>query len=193
MVRLRCASCAERVLVPPFLFFFQCLYPMRRANAPRSRVAAAAGGCILVRRDALERAGGIDAIRDAVIDDIALAQRIKGLPEGTRLALSRGDVSSVRPHASLGSIWRMVSRTAFTQLRHSIVLTALTLATLALVLPFPPALLVYGLLSRSVAAAALGGAGWATMTLAFLPTVRFFELRRAGPSRSRSQGSSTRA
>lgn len=177
MARLRCASAAERLLVPPFLFFFQCLYPMRRANDPRSRLAAAAGGCILVRRDALERARGFAAIRHAVIDDIVLARRIKGLPEPIGLSVSRADVVSVRPHDSIGSVWRMVSRTAFTQLRRSRTLLVLTLAGLAVLLPFPPALLAYGLASGSVALAVLGGAGWIAMTVAFLPTVRFFGQR----------------
>jgi hopene-associated glycosyltransferase HpnB len=176
MARLRCLSFAERLLVPPFLFFFQCLYPMRHVNDPRAHVAAAAGGCLLVRRDALERAGGFAAIRGAVIDDIALARRIKLLPEPIRLAVSRADVVSVRPHDSIGSVWRMVSRTAFMQLRRSRVLLAVTLAGLALLFPFPPALLVYGLISGWTAAAAVGGAAWAAMTLAFLPTVRFFRL-----------------
>jgi hopene-associated glycosyltransferase HpnB len=178
MARLRCVSFAERLLVPPFLFFFQCLYPMRRVNDPRARVAAAAGGCILVRRDALERAGGFAAIQDAVIDDIALARRIKGLPEPIRLVVSRSDAVSARPHDSIGSVWHMVSRTAFTQLRRSRVLLALTLAGLALLFPFPAALLLYGLASGSVVPAALGGAAWVAMTLAFFPTIRFFGLPR---------------
>src|SRR5262249_31688704 len=156
MARLRCDSFAERLLVPPFLFFFQCLYPMRRANDPRDRLAAAAGGCMLLRRDALDRAGGFVSIRDAVIDDIALARRIQRLPDRTRLAISRDDVASIRPHASIASIWRMVSRTAFTQLRRSRALVAGTVVALAVLFPLPPALLVHGAVSRSAAIAALG-------------------------------------
>jgi hopene-associated glycosyltransferase HpnB len=176
MARLRCASPAERLLVPPFLFFFLCLYPMRRANDPRSRLAAAAGGCMLVRREALVRAGGLAAIRGAVIDDIALARRIKQPGRRTCIALSRSDVVSVRPHDTVGDVWRMVARTAFTQLSRSYTLTAFTLAALLVLLPLPPALLAYGLAAGNAGLAALGGAAWLAMTAAFVATVRFFRL-----------------
>ncbi len=95
MARLHCHSPAERLLIPPFLLFFNLLYPMRRVNDPRSRVAAAAGGCVLVRRDALERAGGFAAIRDRVIDDVSLARLVKRPDEPIRLSVSRGDVTSL--------------------------------------------------------------------------------------------------
>ena len=176
MARLRCVSLAERLLIPPFLFLFQCLYPMRRANEDGDRLAAAAGGCILVRRDALDRSGGFDAIAGAVIDDVSLARRVKRLPAPIRLAISRSDVTSIRPHDSVASLWAMVARTAFTQLRRSAVLVALTVLALALLFAFPPLLLVYGLAAGSPAAAALGGGAWLAMTVAFLPTVRFFGL-----------------
>jgi hopene-associated glycosyltransferase HpnB len=176
MARLRCASLAERLLVPPFLFFFQCLYPMRRANDPGSRLAAAAGGCMLVRRAALERAGGLAAIRDAVIDDLALARSVKRLGGRTRLAVSRSQVVSVRSHDSLGSVWRMVARTAFTQLRRSHALTALTVCGLLLLFPLPPVLVAYGLAAGDAALAGVGGAAWLAMAAAFSPTVRFFRL-----------------
>lgn len=113
MARLTCGSRAERLLVPPFVLFFNLLYPMRRVNDPSSRVAAAAGGCILVRRGS------------------------PGLP--IRLQLSRSDVVSVRPYRTVGPIWRMVRRTAFTQLRHSYALLAVAVGGLALLFALPPA------------------------------------------------------
>ncbi|HVO45776.1 MAG TPA: glycosyltransferase [Steroidobacteraceae bacterium] len=130
MVRLNCSTFAERALVPAFVYFFQMLYPFARVNDPRSRVAAAAGGTVLIRREALERIGGIEAIRSALIDDVTLAQAVKTIGPiylgHTRLA------SSIRPYPGFTAIWQMIARTAFTQLRHSSVLLLLTLAALAL-------------------------------------------------------------
>jgi hopene-associated glycosyltransferase HpnB len=131
MVRLNCTSFAERALVPAFVYFFQMLYPFGRVNDPRSGVAAAAGGTVLIRREALERIGGIDAIRNALIDDVTLAKAVKKIGSvylgHSRLA------TSIRPYPFFGDIWRMISRTAFTQLRHSAVLLLFTLLGLALV------------------------------------------------------------
>jgi hopene-associated glycosyltransferase HpnB len=186
MARLRCRSRAERLLIPPFLFFFNLLYPMRRVNDPESRVAAAAGGCVLLRREALERAGGFAAIRDRVIDDVSLARAVKGLGEPIRLAVRRADVESLRKH-DLGGVWRMVRRTAFTQLRHSWALLTATLALLVLLFPLPPLLAVTGVGLVSTAGAGTAPLvlmvaavlAWAAMAAAYLPTVRYFALRRA--------------
>jgi hopene-associated glycosyltransferase HpnB len=188
MARLRTVTAAERLLIPPFVFFFNLLYPMRRVNAPARRLAAAAGGCVLVRADTLAQAGGLAAISGAVIDDVNLARKVKALGEPIRLATSRADVVSVREYGSLGAVWRMVRRTAFDQLRYSWLLLALTLAGLLLLFPLPPALagLALGLglgdvvsAGTAVALGLVGLTGWALMTLAFLPAVRFFGLRRA--------------
>jgi hopene-associated glycosyltransferase HpnB len=188
MARLRTATTAERLLIPPFVFFFNLLYPMRRVNAPRRRLAAAAGGCVLVRTDALERAGGLAAISGEVIDDVNLAKRVKALGEPIRLATSRADVVSVRQYGSLSAVWRMVRRTAFDQLRYSWLLLAATLLGLLLLFGLPPALVVLALglgLGGAVGAGAAlavgltGLAGWLLMTLAFLRATRFFELRAA--------------
>jgi hopene-associated glycosyltransferase HpnB len=131
MVRLNCTSVAERALVPAFVYFFQMLYPFGRVNNPRSGVAAAAGGTVLIRREALERIGGIDAIRNALIDDVTLAKAVKKTGSvylgHSRLAIS------IRPYPFFGDIWRMISRTAFTQLRHSAVVLLCTMFGLALV------------------------------------------------------------
>ncbi|HST24767.1 MAG TPA: glycosyltransferase [Gaiellaceae bacterium] len=170
MARLRCQAPAERLLIPPFVFFFNLLYPMRRVN----RRPAAAGGCVLVRREALERAGGFAAIRDRVIDDVSLARAIR--PHGSiRLSVSRSDVVSLREH-DLGGIWRMVRRTAFTELRHSWTLLALTIALLLVLFAAPPALTVVGFATGNTLAGGAAAAAWALMTALYLPTIHFFRL-----------------
>jgi len=170
MARLRCQEPAERLLIPPFVYFFNLLYPMRRVNGR----PAAAGGCMLVRRDALERAGGFAAIRDRVIDDVSLARAIR--PHGKlRLAVSRSDVVSLREHDFRG-IWRMVSRTAFTELRHSWSRLALTVALLLLLFAAPPILAVVGFTMGSTPTGAAAAAAWALLTALYLPTIRYFRL-----------------
>jgi hopene-associated glycosyltransferase HpnB len=171
MARLRARSPSERLLVPAFLYFFNLLYPMPRANSGRR--PAAAGGCILLRRDALERAGGFRAVRGEVIDDLGLARRVAAGGR-IRLAVSRRTVVSVREHPTVRSIWAMVARTAFTELRHSWPRLAAALFLLALMFPVPPLLVASFPLEPP--AAVLGLAAWATMTTTFLPAVRFFGL-----------------
>jgi hopene-associated glycosyltransferase HpnB len=191
MARLRCESSAERLLIPPFVFFFNLLYPMRRANDPRHKLAAAAGGCVLLASEALARVGGFAAIKGEIIDDVNLARRIKTAGGALRLALSRRAVASLRVYETLGEVWRMVRRSAFTELRHSYLRLAAALLGLVLTFVTPPVLLAVGL-----AALALGLAGaaeiplvwagaiafkgclaWALMTAAFRPMVSFYELR----------------
>jgi hopene-associated glycosyltransferase HpnB len=176
MARLRCASPAERLLIPAFVWFFTLLYPLRRVNDPTSRRAAAAGGCVLLRRELLDRAGGFEAIRDRIIDDVALARRVRDVGGVLRLALSRGRVSSLRQYGSISSVWTMVRRTAFTQLGRSWAALAGTLMGLALLFMVPPllapCLAVPGL--RGAGAAAL--AAWAIMAGLHAPAPRFFGL-----------------
>jgi hopene-associated glycosyltransferase HpnB len=170
MASLRCQAPAERLLIPPFVYFFNLLYPMRRVN----RRPAAAGGCMLVRRDALEQAGSFAAIRDRVIDDVSLARAIR--PHGKlRLAVSREDVVSLREHDFRG-IWRMVRRTAFIELRHSWALLALTVLLLLLLFAAPPTLTVVGFATGSTLTGATAVAAWALMTALYLPTTRYFRL-----------------
>ena len=142
MVRLNCNSLAERALVPAFVYFFQMLYPFARVNDPRSRVAAAAGGTILIRREALERVGGIAAIKNTLIDDVALARAVKA---GGSIYLGHsGLAASIRAYPRFADIWRMISRTAFTQLRYSALLLLLTLFGLTLVWLAPVAAVIFG-------------------------------------------------
>ena len=139
MALLRCRSRAERLLVPAFDFFFAALYPMRRVNDARSTVAAAAGGCVLIDVEALRSVGGFSCIRDRVIDDVSLARAVKAAGHRLHLARSRGAVSSLRDYEDLGSLWRMVRRSAFTELRHSWVRLAACLAALCVAFVAPTA------------------------------------------------------
>jgi hopene-associated glycosyltransferase HpnB len=131
MVRLNCVSLAERALVPAFVYFFQMLYPFARVNDPTSTVAGAAGGTVLIRRTALQNIGGIESMRGALIDDVTLARAVK--QHGSIFLGHSSLAQSIRPYPRFVDIWRMISRTAFTQLRYSGVLLALTVAGMALV------------------------------------------------------------
>jgi hopene-associated glycosyltransferase HpnB len=170
MVRLNCTSLAERALVPAFVYFFQMLYPFARVNDPKSNVAAAAGGTVLIRRDALERIGGIAAIRGALIDDVTLAKAVKraGRSSGAAVYLGHsGLATSIRPYPQWGDMWQMIARTAFTQLRYSALLLLLTLAGLTLVWLIPAWAIVFAHGWTRVA-------GFATFLLAassYLPTL----------------------
>jgi hopene-associated glycosyltransferase HpnB len=165
MVRLNTESPAERALIPAFVYFFQLLYPFARVNDPLSATAAAAGGTMLVTRRALARIGGIQAIADRLIDDCALAERIK---RGGRIWLGHSDLArSIRPYG-LADIWRMVARSAYVQLRHSPLLLAGTMAGLALLFLAPPAFMLFGTVWEQVA----GLLAWGAMGASFLPTLR---------------------
>ena len=166
MVRLNCSSLAERTLVPAFVYFFQMLYPFAKVNDARSRVAAAAGGTVLIRREVLERFGGIGAIRNALIDDVSLAQLVKR--KGGAIFLGHSALAtSIRPYPAFVDIWRMIARTAFTQLRHSVWLLLATLVGLSLVWLAPIAAVLLG--HGWVRAAGL--AACALAALSYLPTL----------------------
>jgi hopene-associated glycosyltransferase HpnB len=142
MVRLNCASLAERALVPAFVYFFQMLYPFSRVNDPASRIAAAAGGTVLIRLEALQRIGGIEAIKHALIDDVTLARAVK--KSGPIFLGHSALAASIRPYPKFADIWHMIARTAFTQLHHSAVWLALTLLGLILVWWVPAAAVLLG-------------------------------------------------
>ncbi|AOP47032.1 glycosyl transferase family 2 [Streptomyces lydicus] len=173
MARLRVATRWERLIVPAFVYFFAQLYPFRRVNRPGSRTAAAAGGCVLLRTEAAERAGIPEAIRHAVIDDVTLARAVKR--SGGRIWLGLADrVDSVRPYPRLAELWRMVSRSAYAQLRHQPLLLLGTVLGLGLVYLAPPALAVAGAAGGEAAVAALGTAAWAVMCGTYLPMLRYY-------------------
>jgi hopene-associated glycosyltransferase HpnB len=171
MVRLHCESWPEKLLIPAFLFFFFQLYPPKWTGDSRRKTAGAAGGCILIRPEALERAGGIAAIRHEVIDDCALARAVKR--SGGKVWLGTAETAaSVRPHRSLAEIGRMISRTAFSQLKHSAVLLLLTILGMMAVYLLPVALVF----SLRPPAAILGLAAWLLMAAAYFPAVRYYRL-----------------
>ncbi|MGC9500277.1 glycosyltransferase [Streptomyces sp. WG7] len=172
MARLRVESVWERLVVPAFVYFFAQLYPFRWIGG-KGRTAAAAGGCVLLRTDAAERARIPDAIRHAVIDDVALARAVKG--SGGRVWLGLADrVDSVRPYPRLRDLWRMVSRSAYAQLRHNPLVLAGTVVGLALVYLVPPVAVVVGAVTGSTAAAVLGAAAWLVMAGTYVPMLRYY-------------------
>ena len=171
MAKLDAQRLCERALIPAFVFFFAMLYPFAWVGRRERRIAAAAGGCMLVERDALRRAGGIAAIRGELIDDCALARLLK--PHGAiRLALT-DRVRSTRVYASFGEIRRMIARTAFTQLRCSPWLLAGAVVAMSVVFAAPPLLALF---AGEPAVRAQGALAWAAMTLAFVPMLRFYRV-----------------
>ena len=188
MALLRTANGWERVVVPAFVYFFAQLYPFRRVNGPGSHTAAAAGGCMLVRRGALEKSGGLAPISGALIDDVAMGRMIKRQRGRCWLGLSR-QVVSVRPYPGLASLWQMVARSAYTQLRYSPALLAATIIGLLFLYALPPAGTVIGLAALLAGGPRAGGAavpatlaagaglvGWALMSLSYLPVLRLYRL-----------------
>jgi hopene-associated glycosyltransferase HpnB len=168
MVKLRCESLAERTSIPAFVFFFQMLYPFPWVNRPHNQVAAAAGGCMLVRADALAKAGGIEVIRDALIDDCALARVLKRYGP-IWLGLSTR-VRSLRPYAAFADIRRMVARSAYAQLRYSPLLLLGTVAGMGVTYLVPPVIALFG----TGVARVLAAAAWGLMAFTFLPTLRLY-------------------
>lgn len=168
MAHLHMETVWERLLLPPFVYFFKLIYPFALANRPASRVAAAAGGCILLERKALDGIGGFAALHDAIIDDCTLAQRVKRAGGSTWVGLSHG-VRAIRPYGTLANIWNMVARTAYTQLHYSPLLLGLCTALLLLTYGAPFLGLVGG-------HAWLASAALAAMAASYLPTVRYYGL-----------------
>ncbi|MGD0108882.1 MAG: glycosyltransferase [Rhodopila sp.] len=168
MVRLACDSWAERALVPAFVYFFQLLYPFSWVNDGLDATAAAAGGTILIRQRALQRIGGMESVRSALIDDVALAASVK---KGGRIWLGHADLArSVRPYPSLADIWRMIERTAFVQLRYSVLLLVATIFGMVLTWLVPPAAVVF----RHGLAFWFGLTAWMMLSGSYLPMLRLY-------------------
>jgi hopene-associated glycosyltransferase HpnB len=183
MALLRAETAWERVIVPAFVYFFAQLYPFKKVNNPKSRTAAGAGGCMLIAAEALERAGGLEPMRGALIDDVALGTLLK--KNGNRIWLGlTTDIRSDRPYPSLASLWHMIARSAYVQLRYNPALLAGTLIGLLLLYAVPPAGLIAALIAVAVgstgAAVAVTGIagllGWGLMTASYLPMLRFYRL-----------------
>jgi hopene-associated glycosyltransferase HpnB len=168
MAELRCQSFAERMLIPAFVYFFQMVYPFSWVNRPDRATAAAAGGCMLVRRTALEAAGGMAAIRGAIIDDCALGAALK--PHGPIWLGLTHRAKSLRAYPTIATVGRMISRSAYAQLNYSPWLLAGTLVGLALTFIAPPLLV---LIHQGVGTP-LAGVAWMLMALSFQPMLRFY-------------------
>ncbi len=177
MAQLRIDTRWDRLLIPAFVYFFAKLYPFQFVNSPRQRTAGAAGGCLLVRRQTLEEAGGVMAIRSALIDDCALGRLIK--EHGGRIWLGFTHcIRSVRVYGTLQSIWDMVARSAFHQLNYSVMKLVGTVVGMLLVYFVPPVATIVGIVCvitsapGSIGLVTVGGATWGLMTISFLPILR---------------------
>jgi hopene-associated glycosyltransferase HpnB len=184
MALLRAETGWEKWIVPAFVYFFAQLYPFRRIGRPSARTAAAAGGCLLVRRTVLAAAGGLEKIRNARIDDIAVAQLLKRPPVAARCWLGfTKDVRSRRPYPGLAELWGMVARSAYTQLRYSPPLLVAVLAGLAWLYLLPPVAGLAGLAALAAGAgpaaawcAAAGLTGWFLQSVTYVPVLRLYRL-----------------
>ena len=178
MARLDTRGFWGGLLIPAFVFFFQKLYPFPWINDPGRANAGAAGGCILIRLDALEEIGGFGAMRDALIDDCTLAARVKHGPprRAIWLGLAMGEVVSLRDNRRFAAIWKMVSRTAFTQLRHSALLLVISVAGMALAYLAGPAAVLLLAFHGDPLTGTLGAVAWMLSGLAYLPTLRLYGL-----------------
>jgi hopene-associated glycosyltransferase HpnB len=168
MARLRTDTFAERALIPAYVYFFQMLYPFSWVNDPTRKMAGAAGGCMLVQRKALKAAGGIAAIKNALIDDCALGKVLKkqgpiwlGLADGVR---------SLRGYPEWGDVWRLIARSAFTQLHHSLLLLLVCVVGLSLTFLAPPLLTI----QSDPGMRGFGLAAWALMSLTYIPTLLYY-------------------
>jgi hopene-associated glycosyltransferase HpnB len=183
MALLRAETRWERVIVPAFVYFFAQLYPFRKVNDRRGGTAAAAGGCMLVRRAALDKAGGLEQIKGALIDDVALGTLLKRHGNAIWLGLTT-DIASARPYPRLASLWHMIARSAYVQLRYNPLLLAGTIIGLLVLYVAPPAGATAALVAAAAgvagppeAVAGLAGlAGWALMTASFVPMLRLYRL-----------------
>jgi hopene-associated glycosyltransferase HpnB len=173
MVLLNCRNIWEILLIPAFVFFFQKLYPFQWINNPKKPTAGAAGGYILVRRSALEAAGGIYAVRGEIIDDCAISRVIK--QNGSIwLGLTR-NVKSLRSYTRLSEIWKMVTRTAFDQLNYSVTVLLVTIIGMIIIYLVPPFAVVWGLVFNNNLSLSLGVLCWVIMAIAYLPTQRLYQ------------------
>ncbi len=170
MARLTMDSPWERALMPAFVYFFRLLYPFQLSNSRFKLVAAAAGGCILLRTDILRQMGGYSALKGALIDDCTLARKVKDLGHRTWIGLTHSAISH-RAYGDLGSVWEMVARTAFTQLRHSVVLLLLCTGMMAAAFLLPVMAL-----GQSGITQVMGAGTLILMAVSYLPTLRYYDV-----------------
>lgn len=174
MVKLACQTPMDRLLIPAFVFFFKLLYPFNWINNPKKPQGGAAGGCMLVRRDSLVAAGGIEAIRDALIDDCTLGQLIK--TQGSIWLGLTKTTYSIRPYQDIWEIWRMVRRSAYTQLSYNPFLLLGTVLGMLVTYFLPLIYLAYGVISTDMPAMILGGIAWMLMVICYMPTAKLYGL-----------------
>ena len=180
MVLLRCQSIWEKLLIPAFVFFFQKLYPFPWVNDHDRSIAAAAGGCILIRRQALEKLGGIESIKDALIDDCTLAKKVKfndkkEEKKGIWLGLTETTIS-LRTYDDLKTIWDTIARTAYTQLNYSPLLLVGTILGMGIVYLVSPICLIIGSIVNNWLLVTISLVTWLLMTVAYIPTIRLYKL-----------------
>jgi hopene-associated glycosyltransferase HpnB len=175
MVKLRCENLREKFLIPAFVYFFFLLYPPAKISNPRSRVAGAAGGCILIRREVLETIGGLESIRGEIIDDCALARRAKAFNGRLWLGVT-DETRSLRSYGTLSNIRDMIARTAFNQLRHSTLLLAGCVAGMLLMFVAPLLLLS----SNKLAIGWIAMAACMLMFVSYVPTLRLYRIKVLG-------------
>ncbi|MGK7922394.1 MAG: glycosyltransferase [Trichodesmium sp.] len=177
MVKLQCKTLAEELMIPAFVFFFQKLYPFRWVNNPKNSTAAAAGGCILIRHQVLDEIGGIEIIKNALIDDCTLAKAVKQKSTNKRIWLGlTSETKSRRSYPDLVTIWNMVARTAFTQLSYSPLLLVGTIIGMKLVYLVPSLGIILGVIFDWWGVVAIALLARLLMFLAYLPIVRFYQL-----------------
>ncbi len=170
MAKLHCKTFAEKLMIPAFVFFFDMLFPFALVNRPRNQTAAAAGGCMLVKREALERAGNIDAIKHEIIDDCALGRAMK--KQGPIWLGLTNRAVSIRPYEGLSEIRRMIARSAYAQLDYSPLQLVGTVLGMSLLFIAPPAAAIFATGLAQIA----GALAWAAMVIAFAPMLRFYKL-----------------
>lgn len=178
MVLLRCQSFWEKLLIPAFVFFFQKLYPFPLVNNPKSKVSASAGGCILIRNNSLEKIGGIECLKSALIDDCTLAYKVKSYPQSShRIWLGLTEkTKSIRPYNTLKSIWDMIARTAYTQLNYSPLLLGGTVLGMILVYLISPIAMIWAIFNHHSIILFLSLFIQIIMFIAYLPTIRLYQL-----------------
>lgn len=180
MVLLKKQTFWERFLIPSFIFFFQKLYPFPWVNDPNNKMAAAAGGCILIRCDILDKVGGLEILRQALIDDCTLAKAVKTTlqTEQNKQSIWLGltnSTYSVRPYSSLKSIWDMVARTAFTQLNYSPLLLLGTVLAMTLIYLIAPISLLVGVILGNGLIIAIALFIWILMAITYIPTLSLYQ------------------
>lgn len=177
MVTLNCKGLWEKLIIPAFIYYFQMLYPFQAVNRPKSAHAGAAGGCVLIKREALDAIGGFHAIKDKLIDDCELGKAVKN--KGYNIWLGHGiDSISLRGSSGLSDLWKMVTRTAFVQLNYSYIYLFCAILGMFIMYGVPVIACLYGALTSQWILAGLGAAAWGLMALTYSPTLKAYKRRK---------------